>query len=1308
MDICDNTLRALGYPGIYPGIFQTESVTDVVVLHSIIFATQYSCAQAWLGSGLKVDALVGHSFGQLTALCVSRRLSLQDGLRLVAGRAALMQKHWGPESGTMIAVEADQQTLEELQAAFCASNTNYSFEIACFNGPTSHVVVSDKVSADELEAKLVERAIRYKRLDVPYGFHSRFTESLLPHLEALASSLAFEEPKIPLESCTDRCCWTEPTAKLITAHTREPVFFGQAVRRLQAKLGPCTWLEVGSASSIVSMVRKALGQPSAATNNFMSSQLSKSNSTEFVVDTTVDLWNAGHRTQFWNFHRLQRPKHDHLHLPPYAWEKPKHWLDLDMSAALSSNNKNDVPPLTNAAAQVELPPVLIRLESVDSRGHHFVVNPGSEEYRAVVKDLESLGNTVCPSTLYVELACRAVRMADEGKGNGLLSIRGFQVQSPLGLNVHHAISLDLQRLAQDWKFRITSSDGSSNSSKPGEAVCHAEGTVNLKAANGSVEEEFCRYERLTGHDKIAFIAEDPRSESLRGNVMYKMLARAVCYPDWYRGVRSVAAVDSRIVAKVTTPVGIPEIVSKETTTRLPMLESFIQVASLHANCLHECSGGEVFQFTSADHLQWAPGFESHGHENSTEASWDVLAYTSTSIGEVAYDMFIHDAVTARLVMLILGVHFTNNRRPATILAGSNPTLTPAQEVPALAHANEEKVETGPSSQSPAVPEPQTSPSKSGKDAKTSIYEDICGLLQELADIPRDQVRGDASFDELEVDSLMTIELISELSTKFKVELPIDEMVELTDINSLVEYLHGKGCVGSSFVGNGDRAESASSSQGTSTGASSPPDSSDGSAMTTPPEALTPVEYPDPVADKAEVRTVPAMPNETGMQPLDMGRYGIQQVFTRLRFDFEKYAEQTGAKGFWTEVYPQQAELVCAYVVDAYRKLGCDLSSLATGQQVPSINALPRHKHLVAQLYNILVDSKLLELQGNQVHVRTAKKLDSTPSAALYEQMLQRHPLNACETRCLNLTGPLLAECLTGKKEPLALLFGNRQNLEILADFYANSPMCKAATRLLAEFISSAFSAKQCDGTLCILEVGAGTGGTTKYLVEFLTRCGVSFEYTFTDISQSLVNQAKKKFSSFPQMRYRTFDCDRPAPQELLGKYHFVISTNCVHATGNLTTSTTNILPILRDDGALCLVEFTRNLYWFDLVFGLLEGWWLFSDGRQHALASEWFWGSSLHAAGYKHVSWTDGNTEDGKTQRLICAFKAEAKEDNDSARPNGIVTKRAGVPMEEIMWKRVGDLELSADIYFPKTPDPPGKKRPIGEINSQPSVNAYD
>ena len=1291
LDDCDKALRMMGYPGLYPGIFHSETVTDVVVLHSIIFATQYACAKAWLDCGLKVAALVGHSFGQLTALCVSGMLSLHDGLRLVAGRASLMQKYWGTESGTMIAVETDQHTLEELRTKISTGDTSHDFEIACFNGQSSHVIVSNKATASELERTLSELGIRHRRLDVPYGFHSRFTEPLLPHLTDLASSLAFHKPRIPIETCTRSQSWSEPTATLISAHTREPVFFGEAIQRLQDRLGPCTWLEAGSDSSIVSMVRRTLGSSSATSHNFVPLQLNKPNSTDAVVDATVALWRAGHRVHYWNFHQSQKHHYDHIRLPSYAWEKSKHWLDLAISATLDSGNG----AAQATSTQVALPPTLIRLTSSDSNGHHFVIDLSSDEYQTAIKDVWSSRVAACPPAFYVELVSRAIKITNEVKGEFAMLIHDLHVHSYLGLDSHQAINLDMRQVKRGWEFRIISAEKSSKRPELGECVCYAEGSVKMKEASDSLHEKFHRYERLARRDSLTTIRNDPRSESICGNVIYKMLARAVTYPDWYRGIKSMDVVDSRIISKVNCPVGIPHIISENTTIQLPLLESFVQVACLHANCWHDSPDSETLQFTGASCLQWRPGFDFHSLRNFQEGSWDVVAHASVNAGSRVYDMFIYDTTTAQLVLLMLGVQFANVQQPATNSIGFSPAsvLTQSSQTSAKIDAagieREGRTAHQPTEELPA----KIKISKQVKDPKKCIYDDICSLLEKLADIPKDQVAGDASFDDVGVDSLMMIEVISELSSLFRTNLPIDELEELTDINSLVDYLHGKGCVSASFVEDKDNESSSISDSTTqSTEASSPPTSPRSNAMT------TPMDDTSPIAAEVESFVLAESKELTDTQPSDEGTYDIQQVFDRLKFDFEKYAKQTGALGFWTSVYPEQADLVCAYVIDALGTLGCNIAGLVAGQQLPAIKALPRHDRLVAQLFNILIDSGFLERRNDNRLFRTARTFDSTPTTTKFQRMLQRHPFHAPETRLLNATGPLLADCLTGQVDPLRLLFGDKRNRELLADFYANSPKVKAATHLLADFINAVSSTARSRGTLCILEVGAGTGGTTRYLVDFLTRHGVPYEYTFTDISQGLVSQAKRSFSGNLHMRFATFDCDQRPPQELLGKFHLVISTNCIHATSNLTNSTANILPMLREDGALCMLENTRNIYWFDLVFGLLEGWWFFSDGRQHALANESFWDSSLRAAGFKHVSWTDGDTEEAKTLRLICAFRQAAQEDRILIPSNTRIKKRAGIPMEELVWKSVGALDLTADVYFPKAPDPPGKKRPIGMI----------
>lgn len=57
-----------------------------------------------MNSGIKVAAVVGHSLEQFAAMCISSTITLEEGLRLVSGRASLMQKHWGAERESMLAI----------------------------------------------------------------------------------------------------------------------------------------------------------------------------------------------------------------------------------------------------------------------------------------------------------------------------------------------------------------------------------------------------------------------------------------------------------------------------------------------------------------------------------------------------------------------------------------------------------------------------------------------------------------------------------------------------------------------------------------------------------------------------------------------------------------------------------------------------------------------------------------------------------------------------------------------------------------------------------------------------------------------------------------------------------------------------------------------------------------------------------------------------------------------------------------------------------------------------------------------------
>ena len=482
LDHCDQLLRSAGFGGLYPGLFSTEPELDIVQLHSMLFSLQYSIARSWLDSGAQVEAVVGHSFGQLTALCVSGCLTLEDGLKLIVGRAILIQKYWGSESGGMIALEVDSEAATKL-ASECDA------EIACYNGPTSQVLVGSKASVEKIAEIASAASLKHKCLNVTHGFHSKYTGPLLPGLRNLADLVTFQEPELALETCSRGGKWTKPESRLIVEHTRTPVYFQEAVERISGRLGPCTWLEASSATSVTSMIRRALGPATSRDHTFLPLQLNNPDAVGLLADTTANLWKVGHKVQFWPFHQSQRREYSYLNLPPYQFEKTRHWLDY-----VDHIPKTSLKEPTKPESEIPLISLLVQ----NGGEAEFLINPKSREYKLFVQGHAVLGAPLCPAPLYIELVARAAMQIHEAPDR-VPGVENMEVLAPPGYDVERTIILRLRTVSNDKSaksFAVETRDKADN------LVVHAIGRVILRETlDPETLSQFSRYQRLTGHAK---------------------------------------------------------------------------------------------------------------------------------------------------------------------------------------------------------------------------------------------------------------------------------------------------------------------------------------------------------------------------------------------------------------------------------------------------------------------------------------------------------------------------------------------------------------------------------------------------------------------------------------------------------------------------------------------------------------------------------------------------------------------------------------------------------------------------------------
>ncbi|KAL5116716.1 hypothetical protein ACEQ8H_005328 [Pleosporales sp. CAS-2024a] len=157
----------------------------------------------------------------------------------------------------------------------------------------------------------------------------------------------------------------------------------------------------------------------------------------------------------------------------------------------------------------------------------------------------------------------------------------------------------------------------------------------------------------------------------------------------------------------------------------------------------------------------------------------------------------------------------------------------------------------------------------------------------------------------------------------------------------------------------------------------------------------------------------------------------------------------------------------------------------------------------------------------------------------------------------------------------------------------------------------------------ILEIGAGTGGATKAVLESI---GDDFSsYTYTDVSVGFFPKAAELFKQYSEkMTFKVFDAEKtPASQGYeQNLYDIIIASNVLHATESMQKTLENTRKLLRPGGYLMLLEITGQApVRYHNVVGSVPGWWLgVNDGRKFSpLMTPGQWNSALRKAGFGGV-----------------------------------------------------------------------------------------
>ncbi|MCG5057492.1 MAG: SDR family NAD(P)-dependent oxidoreductase [Limnoraphis sp. WC205] len=397
------------------------------------------------------------------------------------------------------------------------------------------------------------------------------------------------------------------------------------------------------------------------------------------------------------------------------------------------------------------------------------------------------------------------------------------------------------------------------------------------------------------------------------------------------------------------------------------------------------------------------------------------------------------------------------------------------------------------------------------------------------------------------------------------------------------------------------------------------------------------------------------------QPLSLSTSAFQvqphEILDNITSDCQ-FLSKTKFKKY-SELLPQLEDLSRCYIISAFKQMGFEFllnQQFSSQELIDKLGIISQQQRLFERLLEILSEAKILYRKHQSWEViQEPTKLDYL--SQIQTQLFQ-HPEIKAELSLLNACGSHLAQVMQGKLDPIQLLFPSG-DVNFVTQLYQDSPGAEVMNTLVQKVIQAALNNQP--QNIKILEVGAGTGGTTAYILPHLQDRNV--EYTFTDVSPLFTTKAQQKFQDYSCVRYQLLDIEKePNLQGYQAEsYHIIIAANILHATADLRQTLAYIQQLLTPGGMVVLLEGTAPSAWLDIIFGLTEGWWKFSDTDlrpNYPLISISDWQSLLLGNGFEQVTTLNPsqlNSDLFSQQTVIFAEKEQSKLTENKAQKHWLI-----------------------------------------------------
>ncbi|MEU1807268.1 beta-ketoacyl synthase N-terminal-like domain-containing protein, partial [Streptomyces sp. NPDC019937] len=404
-------------------LFAAEGSAEAALLdrtgyaQTLLFAVQVALVELLRSWGMGPDVVLGHSVGEFVAAYTAGVFELADAVRLVAGRARLMQGL--PAGGAMAAVEGTESEVSEILSGFAEGER---VAVAAVNGPSAVVVSGDEGAVERVMAVARERGRRVSRLRVSHAFHSPLMEPMLAEFAEIAASVTYRQPSLPAVSTVtgelvDEGDWA--TADYWVRQVRRPVRFHDALESATGTQSVSRLLEIGPDPVLTALAK-------AASDVTVVSALRKGRpEAETVLGAVAEVFVRGARVDWAAVFAGTGARR--VDLPTYAFQRQRYWLE-------AARPVTDARGLGLGAAEHPMLGAAVTVAGSDAMLLTGRISVSSHPWLA---DHAVAGSVLVPGTMFVELAVQAAERV------GCEQVEELTLQAPLVLPEQGALQVQL-------------------------------------------------------------------------------------------------------------------------------------------------------------------------------------------------------------------------------------------------------------------------------------------------------------------------------------------------------------------------------------------------------------------------------------------------------------------------------------------------------------------------------------------------------------------------------------------------------------------------------------------------------------------------------------------------------------------------------------------------------------------------------------------------------------------------------------------------------------------------------------------------